>query len=111
MTAEPKSLDRLKARRRGHRGVATKYVQEAKALFEGESRDDSTFRRVRTLQNSLEEKLALLKRLDEKILQVCPTDDIEGEILEADETNNRILTVIGGCNQFGATTEPREPRK
>ena len=29
-------LNRLKARRRGHRGVATKLMQEATSLMEGE---------------------------------------------------------------------------
>ena len=75
------NLDRLKARRRGHRGVATKYVQEARALVTGESRDELVIARIKSLQSLLEEKLEVLKRLNEEILQASPTEAIEGEIV------------------------------
>ena len=101
------NLDRLKARRRGHRGVATKYVQEARALVTGESRDEPVVVRIKSLQSSLEEKLELLKRLDEEILQASPTEAIEGEIVEADETNAKIVTVIGECRRLMTVTESR----
>ena len=41
------NLDRLKARHRGHRGVAKKYVQEARALVTGESRDEPVIVRIK----------------------------------------------------------------
>ena len=101
------NLDRLKAQRRGHRGVATKYVQEARALVTGESRDEPVIIRIKSLINSLGEKLELLKRLDEEILQLSPTDAIEGEILEADETNTKIATIISDCRRLVTVTEAR----
>lgn len=103
------NLERLKKRRRENRGVATKKVQEAKALLEGESKDDSVYVRIRDIQSSLEEKLKLLKELDETILQVCPTEEIEVDIVEADEANSRILTVISECKRFvSAYKKPTE---
>ena len=101
------NLDRLKARRRGHRGVATKYVQEARALVTGESRDEPVIIRIKSLINSLGEKLELLKRLEEEILQISPTDAIKGEILEADETNAKITTIISDCRRLVTITEAR----
>ena len=53
----------------------------------------------------MEEKLELLKELDEAILQVYPTDEIEGDIVEANEENSRILKVISECKQFISTSE------
>ena len=101
------NLDRLKAQWRGHRGVATKYVQEARALVTGESRDEPVIVRIKRLQSSLEEKLELLKQLDEEILQASPTEAIEGEIVEADETNTKIATVISECRRLVIVTEMR----
>ena len=87
--------------------MATKYVQEARALVTGESRDEPVIVRIKSLINSLGEKLELLKRLDEEILQISPTDAIEGEILEADETNTKIVTIIGDCRRLVTVTEAR----
>ena len=90
-----------------------KYVQEARALISGESRDEPVIIRIKSLQSSMEEKLELLKQLDEEILQASPTDAIEGEILEADETNTKIATVIGECCRLVASfrDEARSYRK
>ena len=87
--------------------MATKYVQEARALVTGESRDEPVIVRIKSLINSLGEKLELLKRLDEEILQLSPTDAIEGEILEADETNTKITTIISDCRRLVTVTEAR----
>ena len=87
--------------------MATKYVQEARALVTGESRDEPVILRIKSLINSLGEKLELLKRLDEEILQISPTDAIEGEILEADETNAKITTIMSDCRHLVTVTEAR----
>ena len=62
---------------------------------------------LRAYKVTLEEKLELLKRLDEEILQASPTEAIEGEIVEADETNTKIATVISDCRRFVTVTETR----
>ena len=59
--------NRLKAHRRGHRGVATKLMREATSLMEGE-----------------------FKELDDDILNAIPTEDIEEEIIQNDEFNDNI---------------------
>ena len=56
-------LDQLKAQRRGHRGVATKYVQ---ALVTGMSIDEPVINPVMSSQSSLKE--------DKQILQASPSD-------------------------------------
>ena len=99
------NLDRLKVRRRGHRAVATKYVQEARALVTGESRDEPVIVHIKSLQSSLEEKLELLKQLNKEILQASPTEAIEGEIVEVDETNTKIAAVISKCHRLVTVME------
>ena len=83
-------LERIRARRREHRGVATKYTQEAKQILETESIDNSQRERLALLQVLLQEKLKVLLKLDEDILSTCATEDIEREIKESDTVNSRI---------------------
>ena len=103
------SVERLRAQRRGHRGVATKYVHEAKQILEDDSRiaDSSQRERLASLQKSLQEKLKLLLKLDEDILNSCATDDIEAEIEEAETVNSRITEIIEQCKRVKqASTKP-----
>lgn len=41
-----------------------------------------------------------MKGLDEEILKVCSTEEIEGEIEEADKANNHVLAIISKCERF-----------
>ena len=101
------SVERLRARRRGHRGVATKYVQEAKHILENDDADSSQRERLVSLQKSLQEKLKLLFKLDEDILNSCTTEEIELDIEEAETVNSRITEVIEQCSRAKkATTMP-----
>ena len=98
------NLDRLKARRRGHRGVATKYAKEVDALIQdSEFNEDSRQRRLSVLQTSLEDKVRLLQKLDEDILNACAINDMESEIEEAEIVNSRIIEAIESCKR--AVTE------
>ena len=81
-------LEQVKARRRGHRGVATKYTQEARNIPDAESIDNSQQERLATLQVLLQEKLEVLLQLDEDILTTCATEEIEGEIADSDTVNS-----------------------
>ena len=76
------------ARRRGHRGVATKYTQEAKNIADAESIDNSQRECLATLQVLLQDKLKVLLQLDEGILTTCATEEIKGEIAESDTVNS-----------------------
>ena len=103
------SVERLRARRCGHRGVATKYVHEAKQILEDDSRiaDSSQRERLASLQKALQEKLKLLLKLDEDILNSCAIDDIEAEIEEAETVNSRITEIIEQCKRVKqASTKP-----
>ena len=102
-------VERLRARRRGHRGVATKYIHESQQILEDNSRvaDSSQRERFASLQKSLQEKLKLLFKLDEDILNSCATDDIEVEIEEAETVNSRITEIIEQCKRVKqASTKP-----
>ena len=81
-------LNRKGARRRGHRGVVTKYIQEVKAF--PEMLDDATRIRTEVLYGLLRAKQELLSSLDEEILSLCDTEEIEGEITAADEITAKI---------------------
>ena len=70
------TLECLKARRRGNRGIVMKYIQEAKSLMETEDLDEKCRVRMGTLSEILKEKSAILKTLDEEIPATCPTDEI-----------------------------------
>ena len=95
------NLERLKARRRGHRGIATKCSKEVKNLVQGETESslEERQRRLTTLQGSLEEKLRVLQRLDEEILNACATEEIEAKIEEAETVNSRISESIESCKR------------
>ena len=71
-------LDRKRARRRGHQGVVTKYVEEVKVF--PEMPDDATRRRAEVFCGLLRAKQELLSSLDEEILSLCDTEEIEGHI-------------------------------
>ena len=47
----------------------------------------STKKRLDFIASSLNEKLNLVKTLDEEIIENCAVDEIETEILESDEIN------------------------
>ena len=94
-----KDLERVKVRRRGHRGVATKYTQEARNIADAESIDNSQRERLAMLQVLLQDKLKVLLQLDEDILTTCATEEIEGEIAESDTVNSRITETIKRCKR------------
>ena len=90
------SLERQRAKRAGHRGVVTRYLRETltRALLDKEVIDDKEKRRLGILRGLLRDKSEILKGLDEEILGGCPTDNIEGEIMEADEISSKIVEAV-----------------
>lgn len=87
-------LERKKATRRGNRAVITKYSNEAKELLQnGENIDENAKDRLNTLNDLLEERLQIVKKFDEEILQLCEVKEIEDEIEVSEELNSRVLDV------------------
>ena len=82
------NLERLKAIRGAHRGVATKLTQQADGIFEKESLTSDDYER---LNQQLETKLSTLNEYDQKILTVCDVANIENEIEESQRAVEKIM--------------------
>ena len=93
------SLDRLEAKRKGHRLVVTKNAKEARAILEGQAEgqqmDALIWNRLEIIEQVLNEKCKLLAGFDEEIQQLCEITDLEEEIETADEIRLRILETKG----------------
>ena len=85
-------LERLRARRRGHRGVSTKLEKQAIELIENP--ESNNLEKCKVITKQLEAKLKLLSEIDDEILNICDVGDIQHEIEEAAEISDRILDVI-----------------
>ena len=107
-------LNCLRARRRAHRGVVTKYVQEVGSLLEAETIDDKQRLRLSTLSGLLKEKATDLKALDSEILSTCPTEEIEREVEEAEDIYSRIVETRAEIDvqarEKARKRKPGEPR-
>ena len=92
-------LARTRAKRGGNRSVMTELSKEANDLLEFEPINKQ---RLDFIASSLNEKLNLVKTLDEEIIENCAVDEIEAEILESDEINSRVMDLLRLINE--ATT-------
>ena len=88
MTEPKENLTRIRAVRGGNRGVITKLINEAEGLLKEETLQRG---RLNTITVLLEEKLALVKELDQKIIEICEVESIVTEITEAEELISRVL--------------------
>ena len=57
-------FERLKKKRRAHRGVATRYIHETKELLEVERIEKKALSRLKVLSDLLQQKARELKELD-----------------------------------------------
>lgn len=73
------TLARTHAKRGGNRSVMTKLVNEADGLLKV---DEMDAKRLKIIADSLNEKLASVKSLDEKIIEGCHVEKIANEIEE-----------------------------
>ena len=88
-------MDRLQAKRGGHRTVATKNINEARTILEHTDLEDIMWSRFKVVEKILDEKLILLAEFDEEITKICSVDHIEEETEVADEIRSRILQTKG----------------
>lgn len=84
-------LARIRAKRAGNRSIIAKLMHEAEGLIEAEPIDEP---RLKVLATSLDERLNLVKSFDEKVIETCKVDEIEREIVEADEFNSRVMEML-----------------
>ena len=63
-------LERVKAKRAGHRGIVIKWIKEAAPLFLEKSK--RALNRVRTINRQLEDKLMILQNLYGESLEFVP---------------------------------------
>ena len=71
------NIERLRAKRGGYRGVATKLAKEAHELLHS---TDVDIQRCEVISNQLAEKMNILNNINEEILGVCEVSEIAGEI-------------------------------
>lgn len=92
-------LERIKARRKAHRGVVTKLVNEVTPLIEGE-RTEKVLIRLKTIEEQLAEKMRMLKNLDEEVLRLIDVSEIENDVLESETVLDKIAQLRGEINAF-----------
>ena len=85
-------LERLKNKRKGHRGVVSRLINEATPILEGES-NEKVANRLRTISSKLEEKLQLLQTFDESLMSLIDVKEIEKDIMESDLITDKIEQV------------------
>ena len=84
-------LVRTRAKRDGNRGVMMKLMNEAEGLINADERDEQ---RLKIVADSSNEKLTLVKSLDEEIIESCHVEEIANEIEESEDINLRLLFML-----------------
>ena len=96
--AEKEKLERLRAKRGGNRGAFTKKLKDKKTLLDGikeiQDIDDIQKGQLKVLRQFLEQKKKVLYEYDEQILDLCPVQEIDKEIEEADDIHAKINDVL-----------------
>ena len=96
--AEKEKLERLRAKRGGNRGAFTKKLKDEKTLLDGikenQDIDDIQKGQLKVLRQFLEQKKKVLHEYDEQILDLCPVQEIDKEIEEADDIHAKINDVL-----------------
>ena len=77
--------------RAGHRGSTTRMLGQVQPTIDSDPLD---IPKIRQLTRSLEEKLQAVSKFDSDILDLTPEDDIEDEILQADEVKEQIYQAL-----------------
>ena len=95
------AIERKRAIRSANRGVLTKYMKEAIERMSGEV-DQSKLDRLTTLNKLLNEKLALVIKLDSEILEECDIKDIGKDIEESEEIKSRVYETKNKIEQLFA---------
>jgi len=89
----------LKQRKKGHRGIVTRLVNEATPLFEGE-RVEKSIIHLQTIDKQLTEKLKVLRGFNEEILTLIDVKDIENDVLESEDIAAKVSQLCGEIKAF-----------
>ena len=96
--AEKEKLERLRAKRGGNRGAFTKKLKDEKTLLDGikenQDIDDIQKGQLKVLRQFLGQKKKVLYEYDEQILDLCPVQEIDKEIEEANDIHAKINDVL-----------------
>ena len=95
--SESENIQRLRAIRGAHRGIATKLLKEAGEILASTSTttlDDGLKTKLNTLKQQIEGKLAKLNEVDEKILGLCDLKNIGAEVVESEEYTTKVTSCI-----------------
>ena len=95
--SEDENIQRLRAIRGAHRGVATKLLNEANELLASTSSttlEGELKTKLNILKQQIKCKLAKLNEVDEKILDLCDVKNIGAEVLESEEYTARVTSCI-----------------
>ena len=87
-----RKLERLKAVRRGHRGVITKLCREVDELVnEDEAMNPTKVSRLNVIFEQFDAKLKVFSSLDSEIVSLCPEEEIEREIEDSESITAKIF--------------------
>ena len=75
--------------RRAHRASATRFINQIDGAVES-----SDARRLRQLKQSLADKLTVLCKLDDELIELVEEDELDAEMEQADEIRGRIGLAI-----------------
>ena len=87
-------ISRKRKVRGGHRGSATRMLSEVYETIESSADKNSIVTKLEECKISLEEKLRVIKRQDEEILELVDDEELEHEIEEADTFSGRVRRAI-----------------
>ena len=87
-------LERVKARRRAHRSVVTRLINEATPILEGEI-SERLLTQLRIIDGQLEEKKTMLAALDEEILSQVEVGEIETDVVDSEAITYKIAQMRG----------------
>ena len=104
-------LARLKATRKSHRGVTTRYINEVDDLLKHEPLDQKQQESVENLRKRLDLKLRTLETIDQEILDLCDLGTIDKEIEESETLSFRVTEITSKIQRALATSQRRNERE
>ena len=105
--SEEEQLARKKRLRAGHRASTTRILGQVEPAVTADPLDVS---KITQLKRSLEDKLHSLSELDEAILNLTPEESIEAEIIQADETKERLYSALTKLDRCLSASTPSPTR-